>query len=105
MEKKYPFSVQKHAHDIEFRMNRVWIILREMEQGDIQWDEKMYDNLTAHMEELQELLDAVMYNGDGRIAYLTGKQIGLAKDCIAWASDVRANTLIKNGKTEYLLYC
>lgn len=59
-EKKYPFSVQKHAHDIEFRKNRVWITLRDMESGDIQWDEKTYDMLQAHMEELEELLDAIL---------------------------------------------
>lgn len=104
-EKKYPFSVQKHAHDIEFRKNRVWCYLREMETGDAPWDDKMYDGLQAHLEDLCELLDAVLSSRDGRIAYLTGKQIGLAKDCIAWASGVRANTLIANGKTEWLKYC
>lgn len=104
-EKKYPFSVQKHAHDIEFRKNRVWLILREMESGDIPWDERQYDMLQDHMEELEALLDAVLFGGDGRIVYLTGKQIGLAKDCIAWASGVRANSLIEAGKTEWLKYC
>lgn len=104
-EKKYPFSVQKQAHDIEFRKNRVWCILRDMESGEIQWDEQMYDSLQAHLEDLRDLLDAILFGGDGRIVYLTGKQIGLAKDCVAWASDVRANTLIANGKTEYLPYC
>ena len=104
-EKKYPFSVQKHAHDIEFRKNRVWNTLRDMESGDIAWDEKQYDMLLDHLDQLRDLLDAVMNSRDGRIAYLTGKQIALAKDCIAWASGVRANTLIKNGKTEWLPYC
>ena len=104
-EKKYPFSVQKHAHDIEFRKNRVWCYLREMETGDAPFDKKMYDGLQAHLEDLVELLDVVMYGGDGRVVYLTGKQIGLAKDCVAWASGVRANALIENSKTEYLKYC
>jgi len=104
-EKKYPFSVQKHAHDIEFRKNRVWCYLREMECGETPWDEGMYEGLSAHLQDLRELLDCILFDGDGRIVYLTGKQIGLAKDCIAWASGVRANTLIANGKTEWLKYC
>ena len=104
-EKKYPFSVQKHAHDIEFRKNRVWCFIRDMETGDAPWDDKMYDGLRAHLDDLEELLEAVLFGGDGRVAYLTGKQIGLAKDCVAWASGVRANSLIENGKLEYLKYC
>ena len=38
MAKLYPFSVQKHAHDIEFRKNRVWNTLRDMESGEVPWD-------------------------------------------------------------------
>ena len=104
-EKKYPFSVQKHAHDIEFRKNRVWCILRDIECGNIQWDEDMYEGLYAHYNALQDLLDAVVFGGNGRVAYLTGKQIALAKDCVAWASSTRADSLIAAGKTEYLKYC
>lgn len=104
-EKKYPFSVQKHAHDIEFRKNRVFVMIREMEMGETSWDDNMYDGLCAHFDDLTELLEAVLNSRDGRVAYLTGKQIGLAKDCVAWASGVRANSLIAAGKTEWLKYC
>ena len=104
-EKKYPFSVQKHAHDIEYRKNKIWIAMRDMESGEIPWDENQYDKMERELDELSDLLDAVLFGGNGRIAYLTGKQIGLAKECVAWASCSRADILIENGKTEYLKYC
>lgn len=102
--KKYPFSVQKHAHDIEFRMNRCWNILRDMEMGDAPWDDAKYDSIDKLHDKLQSLLDSVMYNGDGRVAWLTGPEIALAKETVAWAQETRAATLIANGKTQYLQY-
>lgn len=105
MAKLYPFSVQKHAHDIEFRKNRVWNTLRDMESGEVPWDDKKYDVLTAHLEEVQDLLDVILSCRNGRVVYLTGEQIGLAKEIVSWASNTRANTLIENGKHEWLQYC
>lgn len=105
MAKLYPFSVRKHAHDIELRNNRVWNTLRDMESGEIEWDEKKYDTLTAHQEKVQELLDVILSSGNGYVVYLTGEQIGLAKEIVAWASGVRTESLIASGKTEWLQYC
>ncbi|MBP3653186.1 MAG: hypothetical protein J6J78_08990 [Clostridia bacterium] len=103
--KKYPFSVRKHAHDIEFRINRVWLEMHDMESGEIEWDEATYDKLDKLHDDLLALRDSIMYNGDGYVAFLTGKEIGLAKETVAWASGTRANSLIKAGKTQYLQYC
>lgn len=101
--KLYPFSVQKHAHSIEFRRNRAFCDMCEAEErnatsAEIGKLEDLYDALT-------DLLLAVMDSRDGRIAYLTGKQIGLAKETVEWASNSRAESLIARGKTEYLQYC
>lgn len=104
-QKLYPFSVQKHAHDIEYRKNRVWLTMRDMESGEIPWDDAQYDKLESELEALRDLYDAVIFGGNGRIAYLTGKQIGLAKECVAWASNSRASHLVEAGKTQYLQYC
>ena len=43
-------------------------------------------------------------NDDRRIAYLTGPQIGLAKECVVWADSQRAASLVTAGKSEYLKY-
>lgn len=59
--------------------------------------ELLYDDLT-------DLLEAVLNSRDGRVAYLTGKQIGFAKECVAWAQVRGASSLISAGKTEYLQY-
>ena len=98
--KLYPFSVQKHAHDIEFRLNRV-----SNEMHDALEEGKEFEKFETLHDSLIDLLEAVLNSRDGRIAYLTGKQIGLAKETIAWASNARASSLIAAGKTQYLHYC
>ena len=103
--KLYPFSAQKYAHSIEFRRNRVFNEMRDMESGETPWDSKNYDAMNELHEQLTELLSEVMFSGDGRVAWLTGKQIALAKETVAWASNARASSLIEAGKTEYLQYC
>lgn len=104
MSKLYPFSVQKHAHDIEFRRNRVFIEMREIEDGERKLPLEEIERMELLYDDLTELLEAVMDSRDGRIAYLTGKQIGLAKECVAWARERRASSLIAAGKTDYLRY-
>ena len=44
-EKTYPFSAAKHAHDIEFYANRIWLTMREMEDGEIPMDVERYNRL------------------------------------------------------------
>ena len=103
--KLYPFSM-KHAHDIEFYRNRLFNTMRDMENGEIEFDKARYDRICDLYEgDLTELYEAVLNSRDGRVAYLTGSQIGLAKRIVAWASEQRSESLIKSGKTEYLQYC
>lgn len=105
-EKMYPFSVAKHAHDIEFYHNRLYNIMRDMESGEIPMDEKRYKSICdLYYGELRELYEMMFNSRDGRIVYLTGKQIGLAKKIIEWASNTRYNTQIANGKYRNLQYC
>jgi hypothetical protein len=105
-QKLYPFSLSKHAHDIEFFRNRVFIILREMESGERPMDNQMYDKLSDLYDgPLEELSEALYNSRDGYICWLTGKQIGLAKKCVAWAHETRVATCIEHGKLEYIQYC
>lgn len=107
MAKMYPFSTAKHAHDIEFYRNRIKNIMYDMESGEIPMDKARYDKLyDMYYGPLEELYDAVCYNTrDGRISYLTGPQIGLAKRIVLWASETRAQTCIENGRYDLLQYC
>lgn len=104
--KKYPFSIQKHAHSIEFYYNHLCNTIYAMETGEIPMDNARYDRIRNMRDgEILELMEAMYNSQDGRITYLTGKQIGLAKKIVAWASEQRANSLINAGKLEYLKYC
>jgi len=104
--KLYPFSIQKHAHSIEFYHNHLFNVMYDMQSGVIPMDSARYDQIDQFYHgELQELYEAMFNSRDGRVVYLTGKQIALAKKIVAWASEQRAGSLIKAGKTEYLKYC
>ena len=105
--KTYPFSVQKHAHDIEFYRNRLFNTMRGMESGEISMDSKRYERICDMYEgPLEELIDAVRFNtSDGIVAYLTGSQIALAKKIVMWASETRANSCIEAGRFDLVKYC
>lgn len=69
--KKYPFS-RRNAHDIELCKNIAYLN-----------DDPMYYDLI-------ELISAIQDTFDGRVSWLTGKQIGLAKKCMMIATERRA---------------
>ena len=105
MEKKYPFSVEKHAHDIELYHSRLYNTMYEMEVGDIPMDRKKYDEMSdLYYGDLCELYEMMFNSRDGRVVYLTGKQIGLAKEIVAWAAEVRTSRLLKSGNDKYIKY-
>lgn len=87
--KLYPFSTAKHAHDIEYRYNRTHIEMREYEDGESDISFEEYTKLRKLSDNLADLLEAVLNSRDGRVCYLTGAQIGLAKECVAWAGTMR----------------
>lgn len=91
--KLYPFSTAKHAHDIEYRRNRVKNELSDYFAGEIELSDSDFDKLLNLEESLTDLLLAVLNSSDGRICYLTGKQIGLAKECVVWAESRRASAI------------
>lgn len=104
--KLYPFSVQKHAHSIELCYNHVKNTMADMEAGEIPMDAARYDRLADFLDEQLLPLYMEMFDSrDGRLVYLTGPQIALAKKIVAWASERRAASLIRAGKDEYLQYC
>ena len=105
MAKTYPFSLNKHAHDIELYANRIKNTMYSMESGEIPMDAKRYDRLEAmYYGPLMDLRDAI--NGSYTpVAQLTGPQIGLAKKIVFWARETRAQSCIERGRTDLLQYC
>lgn len=106
MEKTYPFSCQKHAHDIEYYRNHLYNKMHDMLNGEEPYDSKEFESLESfYYGPLEELYNAICFNTrDGVVSYLTGKQIALAKKIVFWAAERRANSLIKQGKFEFLKY-
>ena len=89
--KLYPFSAEKHAHDIEFRKNRVANELHDLLNSEGTADGNQIDKMEALLNDLRNLLSVILGTcRDGKIAYLTGPQIALAKESVAWAAEARA---------------
>lgn len=105
--KTYLFSAAKHAHDIEFHWNKMRNILSDMECGEIPMDSKKYDGISNLIESdtYRSLLNKIYSACCRPVIYLTGPEIGLAKEIVAWASEARAATCIKNGRYDLLKYC
>lgn len=80
-EKMYRFSGTKHAHDIEFRRNRVYIERHDMEMGDTPWNDATYDKMTELYDQLTELM---LYMHEG-VCMIPGRLYGLASETVAWA--------------------
>lgn len=71
--KLYPFSKSKNAHNIEFRYNRM----------------KNIDDASEEFEKVKEIVE-LMYDLNLNVIWLTGKQLQVAKESIAWAIEERS---------------
>ena len=100
-EKMYPFSFQKHGHDIEFRINRLYLSLRDMEDHETPWDDAAYDQMVAEKEKLEEALGYC----SGPVSFIPGRLYGAVKEAVFWAGNTRAETAIEHGRYRDLMYC
>lgn len=99
--KKYPFSLSKHGHDIEFRIARIKNVRDDMRDAG---------TMTAELEiradkTLDTMYEILSYYPQNGIVWLPGNLYSVARETAVWASETRAATLIAHGKTEYLQYC
>ena len=79
--KRYPFSLRKHAHDLEFRRNRA---LNEWFDTE---DEQKKDRRQPLIDALANIL---LYCPDYKgIIWITGKEYGLANESVQWAESNR----------------
>ena len=79
-QKLYPFSAQKHAHDIDYRRNRAY---NELMDGS-----KDANKLEALIEKLDEIRTLMV--GNQKVVWLTGTQYALAIDSVGWAQSQRS---------------
>lgn len=86
MPKKYAFSVAKHGHDIQFRMDTIFCEMHDMEVGTLPWDERRYERIKRLRERLVYLTSFF----DGPVAHLPAPQYALAKETVFWAAETRA---------------
>ena len=80
-EKLYPFSVRRNGHNIELAYNHQWLICREMEDGEREWDNRAFEQ----MERISEAYCAITPCGADGIAWVNGKTYAVLKDASDWA--------------------
>lgn len=90
MIKRYPFSLQKHAHDIELMKNVAYNTMHDLQMQDSDKANK-YEQIYR---ELSALLTAMLDNSrDGKVTFLTGKEIGKAKEMVFMANEYRMSKI------------
>ena len=103
--KLYPFNWSAHAHDIDLRLHRAWLDMRAMDDGEVPYNERQYSRMEKLHDELSELFQAGQdHCRDGRVTFLTGPQIGLAKETVNWAANKRAESMAAAGTLRRLRY-
>lgn len=86
--KLYPFSCQRHAHDIEFMHNSLKNMLADIDSGEMNTTANEYSILLDRIDGVRMLLNDI-YQYAPKTAWLTGPQIDLAKKIMIWASEER----------------
>lgn len=87
--KKYPFSMLKYGHNIEFAYNHQWLIVHEMYDGEREWDDKAI--------EFFEKISDIYANAMGcAIYWCCGKTYGFLKEISTWAECYRDSTCAMN---------
>ena len=92
--KKYPFSADKHAHDIELVANRTFNLAQDaLERKDYE----EYDKLIAIHEEADEVLLAVQSGMvNYKVSMLDGETLGKAKKMVLIAADIREHKITRH---------
>ena len=89
-QKKYPFSLRKHAHDLEFRRNRAKNELFDLYDSD---DEQKKARLQRLIDDLADIL--LTFPDNRGVIWLTGKEYGLAMESVNWAEANRSVAYIR----------
>jgi len=85
--KRYPFSLRKHAHDLEYRRNKAKNEMYDKDaNGTLTESERdAYENL---IDDLARIIS--LYFPDSRgVVWLSGKEWALAHESVLWAESMR----------------
>jgi hypothetical protein len=94
-QKLYPFSLRRDGYAIEYAIDEIDIKLIAIESGDAPHDPDEWEKLNHHHDKLTDLLAAIYSTADHMgVAWLTGAQIGLAKEAIKHVARIRAHRRI-----------
>lgn len=75
--KLYPFSMSKHAHDLELARD---LLFNHYIHGD-----NVSDKMRLWAEDRREKLGNILLKSNGYVAWLTGEEYGLANKAMGWA--------------------
>ena len=90
--KLYPFSLTKHAHDIEYRYNRLKNTRDDYFAGMIQMTIKQFDKLEADFQAVKNAYHTILNTfSNGFTVWVDGETIATLKKCVAWAEAERSN--------------
>lgn len=81
-EKRYPFSMRRYGHNIELAYNHLFIITKEMESGEREWDDTTF-------KEYEELSDLYAKAIGCPVYWATGKEYGKLQEYSIWAENYR----------------
>ena len=79
--KLYPFSMRKHAHDLE--------LVRNVLFNHYICNEEVSELMRHWAEDRREKLGNILLKSNGIVAWLTGEEYGLANKAISWATNFR----------------
>lgn len=98
--KLYPFSTEKNQHNFELISNVAANIMRDMENGDVPYDEKEYDRLWNLREKAQKYFGLEL-----PVAWIPYPMLAEAKELAATAIEHRTNACIEAGRLDLVKYC
>lgn len=79
--KLYPFSMSKHAHDLELARNVLYLNYIDVEG--------VSPKMEAWAIDRRERLTTILLKSNGCVAWLTGEEYGFVQKVVAWAQSYR----------------
>ena len=98
--KLYPFSSEKNQHNFELVRNVCFNTIRDMQNGDIEYDEAEIDRLYDLKEKADKYFELPL-----PVAWLPWEELKEAKDICTMAVEHRVAKCVEHGLYDYIQYC
>ena len=99
--KLYPFNMEKNQHNFELISNICFNRMRDMESGEIEFNQTEYDRLEA----LKEKADRLFCMMNAPITWMVWEDLKDAKELSEMAINHRMMACIENGRPDLVMYC